>query len=93
MKTVICKCFRYDMARPDSRCILKAVTIQSGAIATIFYVIGLIFSLSIAYLDDKIGLYDKNPELWDIEGHETVSYVHFIKSCLIVLIDVNEDCI
>ena len=58
------KLSRNDIARPEKKFILRSVTMQTTAIACFFYLAGLVLSLSIANIDDKIGLFDIKPELW-----------------------------
>ncbi|ELU09966.1 hypothetical protein CAPTEDRAFT_221820 [Capitella teleta] len=56
---------RYDIGRIDRRFLLRAVTLQSGAIVALFYVIGLIFSLAMAPDDNRIALYPDDHSLWE----------------------------
>ena len=56
--------FRYDIGRPNRRFVVRALTLQNGAISVGFYFLGLIFSLAIAATDDKIGLSQTDDTLW-----------------------------
>ncbi|CAH1786359.1 unnamed protein product [Owenia fusiformis] len=58
---------RYDVSHPNRRFLIKALTLQSGAVSVLVYFIGLVLNLSIAALDDRIGLYTKYPNLWQDE--------------------------
>ena len=58
-------CFRFDVGRLDRKFLNKTFTLQNGAISVLFYFMGLIFSLSIANMDDKIWLLDEDPSLWE----------------------------
>ena len=60
--------FRYDIGRPSRRFLLRAFTLQSGAVACVFYVVGLIVSTTTAATDDKIGLYKLDSTLWEDEA-------------------------
>ncbi|XP_072034427.1 uncharacterized protein [Amphiura filiformis] len=50
---------RFDIARPDRQFFRGLLTFQSGAVSILIYLISLIFSVSIAAIDDKISLYFK----------------------------------
>ena len=54
---------------------LRAFTLQSGAISCVFYLLGLVFSLAIAADDNRISLYKEDPTLWeDVDvGHFSIS--------------------
>ncbi|XP_006820551.1 transmembrane protein 237B-like [Saccoglossus kowalevskii] len=59
---------RYDLARPNRKFFKGLITFQSGAISILVYLITLIFSVSTAALDDRIGLYGTtDPPLCDSE--------------------------
>ncbi|XP_078602347.1 transmembrane protein 237-like isoform X4 [Branchiostoma floridae x Branchiostoma japonicum] len=47
----------YDVARPNRRFFRSLLTPQSGAISILVYLISIIFSVSIASIDDRIGLF------------------------------------
>lgn len=57
--------FRYDIGRPNRRFVLRAFTLQSGAISCLFYMLGLVFSVAIAADDNRISLYKEDPTLWE----------------------------
>ena len=59
------KYFRFDICRLDRRFLNKTFTLQNGAVSVLFYFMGLVFSVSIANMDDKMWLGDENPSLWD----------------------------
>ncbi|XP_071498645.1 transmembrane protein 237-like [Diadema antillarum] len=50
---------RFDIARPDKQFFRGLLTFQSGAVSILVYLISLIFSVSIAAIDDRISLYLK----------------------------------
>ncbi|XP_041477141.1 transmembrane protein 237-like isoform X1 [Lytechinus variegatus] len=51
---------RFDIARPDRQFFRGLLTFQSGAISILVYLISLIFSTSIAAIDDRISLFLKS---------------------------------
>lgn len=51
---------RFDIARPDRQFFRGLLTFQSGAISILIYLIALIFSVSIAAIDDRISLFLKS---------------------------------
>ncbi|XP_077997516.1 transmembrane protein 237-like isoform X2 [Glandiceps talaboti] len=87
---------RYDLARPNRKFFKGLLTFQSGAISILVYLITLIFSVSIAALDDRIGLYGITdsplcepdcPEtsLWDDQDAEYRLYVWRILNLMRVI--------
>ena len=56
---------------------LRACTLQNGAVAVVFYFLSVIISLSIANIDDKINLSqdaDRLLTLWDNDQVSRISY-------------------
>ncbi len=62
------------MGRPNKRFAVRALTLQNGAVSVGFYFVGLTFSLAIAAIDDKIGLFGTDETLW---SDETVSNQYY----------------
>ncbi|KAL3842870.1 hypothetical protein ACJMK2_020845 [Sinanodonta woodiana] len=57
-------CDRFDVGNPTKKFLLRAVTLQSGAISVIIYLAALILSLSAASLEDRLNLGNRTA-LWD----------------------------
>lgn len=57
--------FRYDLARPTKTLLLKSVTLQSGTVVVLFYIIGLVVSLANVFIDERIAMYGVDPLLWN----------------------------
>ena len=47
--------FRYDVSKITRPCLLKACTLQSGAVAAILYTAALCVNVSLAPMDDRLG--------------------------------------
>jgi len=56
-KAVFC-CRRYDLASPTRELLVKSISLQAGTICCLFYFSGLIVSLVMAPLDERINLLD-----------------------------------
>ena len=56
--------FRFDIANPTRRFVLRSVTLQTGTVSILIYFAALILSVSIANIEDRMNLYDKYPNLW-----------------------------
>jgi len=56
-EAVFC-CGRYDIASPTRELLVKSVSLQAGTICVLFYFSGLIVSLVMAPLDERICLLD-----------------------------------
>lgn len=69
---------RYDVGRIDKRFLQRAFTLQSGAIASLFYVAGMVFSLAMAADDNRIALYMDDQNLWDDPEVTPSSFSAFI---------------
>jgi len=54
---VLC-CRRYDLASPTRELLAKSISLQAGTICVLFYFCGLLVSLIMAQLDERIGLFD-----------------------------------
>jgi len=50
---------RYDLASPTRELLVKSVSLQAGTICVFFYLTGLILSLVMAPLDERIGVLDR----------------------------------
>ena len=46
---------RYDVSKITRPCLLKACTLQSGAVAAILYTAALCVNVSLAPMDDRLG--------------------------------------
>lgn len=57
--------FRFDIANPTRRFVLRSLTLQTGTVSIVIYFASLILSLSIANIEDRMNLYGRYPELWD----------------------------
>ena len=57
--------FSYDIGRLDRVFLRETFTLQNGAISVLFYFLGLMFSVAIADMDDKLWLFDEDSDLWD----------------------------
>ena len=55
---------RYDLSCVNRRFLVRALTLQNGTVACLFYFVGLVVSLSIAATDDKISLFKLFADLW-----------------------------
>ncbi|XP_046574711.1 LOW QUALITY PROTEIN: transmembrane protein 237-like [Haliotis rubra] len=61
---VVSTCDRFDIGYITRRFLLRAFTLQNGAVSIIFYLTAVILSVSIVSTEDKIHLHNKNPDLW-----------------------------
>ncbi|XP_071100111.1 LOW QUALITY PROTEIN: transmembrane protein 237-like [Haliotis cracherodii] len=61
---VVSTCDRFDIGYITRRFLLQAFTLQNGAVSIIFYLTAAILSVSIVSTEDRMHLYNKNPELW-----------------------------
>ena len=48
-------CCRYDVSKVTRPCLLKACTLQSGAVAALLYTVALCINVSMASMDDRLG--------------------------------------
>ncbi|XP_076472014.1 transmembrane protein 237-like [Babylonia areolata] len=62
---VISACDRFDVGNPTGRFVMRALTLQNGAVSIVVYLVGLVLSLSTMEVEDRIHLLDKNPMLWN----------------------------
>ena len=53
-------CDRYDLASPTRELLVKSVSLQAGTICVLFYVCGLLVSLIMIPLDERIALLDSS---------------------------------
>ncbi|KAL5007492.1 hypothetical protein ScPMuIL_016298 [Solemya velum] len=99
--TVSC-CDRYDVNSPNRRFVLRAFTLQSGAVSILLYLIALILSLVSADLEDRMIYFKTSPALWenaqDTEDNvllwrnlSTARAVLIIVAWLVLTIDPNTD--
>jgi len=58
---VILCCGSYDLASPTRDLLVKSVSLQAGTICVLFYFCGLIVSLAMAPLDERICLLNVDP--------------------------------
>jgi hypothetical protein len=63
-KTLLSFFFRFDIANPTRRFVLRSVTLQTGTVSILIYFAALISSVSIANIEDRMNLYNKYPNLW-----------------------------
>ena len=56
--------FRYDVHRPNRNCVFLGLTMQSGALSTVCYFVGLVFHLAATKMDDQISLSTKQNDIW-----------------------------
>lgn len=61
----VSSCDRFDIAVPKGRFILKALTLQNGAVSVLIYFAALVLSLVNGALEDKIHLFELRPYLWN----------------------------
>lgn len=53
--SLLCVYYRYDVSKITRPCLLKACTLQSGAIAAFLYTTALCINVSLARMDDRLG--------------------------------------
>ncbi|GFO01059.1 transmembrane protein 237-like [Plakobranchus ocellatus] len=58
-------CDRFDIGNPTRRFILRALTLQNGAVAILFSLAALVINLVLIRYDDKMYLYKEIPDIFE----------------------------